>query len=230
MTNDLFFRVIFCTIWLAFLIYISWIRYSLREPTGKFSIDKHMNEAIRRERRARTIALAMFGPSWFGGIILYAVYPDWMTVFSIPLPDWFRLIMVGVSILSIPFLAWSYHTLGKNWVHGMDPSKFLLKKEHVLVTNGPYRYVRHPLYAASFTFILALAFMTANWLVLLPAVAVTALFYARVGGEEAMLVSTFGDEYCEYMKRTPRFIPKVGFRKNASNHPKVNRDEQHPSS
>jgi protein-S-isoprenylcysteine O-methyltransferase Ste14 len=47
-----------------------------------------------------------------------------------------------------------YHTLGKAWT----PPKLLApRKEHMLVTSRPCHYVRHPIYAAGFTFIVTLA-------------------------------------------------------------------------
>jgi protein-S-isoprenylcysteine O-methyltransferase Ste14 len=57
-----------------------------------------------------------------------------------------------------------------------------------------------------------LAISTANWLVLVPMVAGTALLYAQVRSEEAILIDRFGDEYREYMKRTPRFLPRIKIR------------------
>jgi protein-S-isoprenylcysteine O-methyltransferase Ste14 len=203
-TNELLFRVIFSTLWIIFIANLTWVRYSAREYTGKQPID----QTARHERRLHTVALALFAPFWFGGIILYAILPSWIMFLSIPLPDWFRLIMVGVTALSIPLTLWGYRTLGKNWVHVLDPSKFLQKKGETLVTSGPYHYVRHPIYLGAFTFIIALALVAANWLLLLPALAVITLIYMQIGKEEAMLIDRFGDEYREYMKRTPRFIPK----------------------
>jgi protein-S-isoprenylcysteine O-methyltransferase Ste14 len=150
----------------------------------------------------------LFAPFWFGGIILYAILPSWIMFLSIPLPDWFRLIMVGVAALSIPFTLWGYRTLGKNWVHALDPSKFLQRKRETLVTSGPYHYVRNPIYLGAFTFSIAQALMAANLLLLLPALATTTLFYMQIGKEELMLIDRFGDEYRGYMKRTPRFIPR----------------------
>jgi protein-S-isoprenylcysteine O-methyltransferase Ste14 len=76
------------------------------------------------------------------------------------------------------------------------------------VTSGPYHYVRTPSYLGAFTFIVALALVAANWLILLPALAIITLIYRQIGREEAMLIDRFGDEYREYMKRTPRIIPK----------------------
>jgi protein-S-isoprenylcysteine O-methyltransferase Ste14 len=203
-TSELLFRVIFSALWLIFLANLTWVRYSGRAPTGKQSIDK----AAQHERRLHTVAVALFGPFWFGGVYLYIVLPSWIMFLSIPLPDWFRLIMAGVAALSIPFTLWGYRTLGKNWVHALDPSQFLQRKRETLVTIGPYRYVRNPIYVGAFTFIIALALVAANWLILLPALSLVTLVYTQIGKEEAMLTARFGDEYREYTKRTLPLIPK----------------------
>jgi len=81
------------------------------------------------------IGIASFGPFWFGGIILCIFIPSWITFLSIPLPDLFRLAMAVVTALSIPFVLWSYRTIGKNWVHALDPSQFLQKLDYRLVTT-----------------------------------------------------------------------------------------------
>jgi len=116
--------------------------------------------------------------------------------------------MVGVTALSIPFILWAYRTLGENWVHALNPSKFILRERETLVTSGPYRYVRNPIYSGSFVFIVALALVAANWLLLLPALVLITIIYAQIGKEELMLIDRFGEEYREYMNRTPRIIPK----------------------
>ncbi|MGA2157641.1 MAG: isoprenylcysteine carboxylmethyltransferase family protein [Dehalococcoidia bacterium] len=203
--NELFFRVSFSILWIIFIFNLIWVRYSLREPGNKSSID---NKATH-ESRLHIVGLAFFAPFWFGGIILYAIIPGWIMFLSISLPDWFRLIMVGVAALSIPFTLWGYRTLGKNWVHALEQSEFLQRKSVTLVTSGPYRYVRHPIYLGSFTFIITLALVAANWLVLLPALFIIALIDTQIGKEERMLIDRFGDEYREYMKRTPQLIPKL---------------------
>ncbi len=203
-TNELLLRVIFSILWLIFIAILTWVRYSSREPKSKSSID----QTVRQERRLLLVALALLAPVWFGGIILYAILPSWIMFLSIPLPDWFRLIMVGVAALSIPFTLWGYRALGKNWVHVLEPSKFLQRKRETLVTSGPYHYVRNPIYLGAFTFIVALAIVAANWFLLLPALALVTIIYAQIGKEELMLIDRFGDEYREYMKRTPRLIPK----------------------
>jgi len=67
--------------------------------------------------------------------------------------------------------------------------------------------VRHPIYLGAFIFLAAQALLAANLLTLVPTVALLTLLYAQLPEEESMLIDRFGDEYREYMKRTPRFMP-----------------------
>lgn len=215
MNDELLFRIIFFALWIVYIAYLTGKEYYAREePATRFSIRKHLREASKREGKVRIVARALLTPFWISGFILYAVYPDWMTLFTIPLPVWLRWIAVGLSLATIPLIVWAYRTLGKQWT----APKLLLRKEHTLVTNGPYRYVRHPMYASGFTFMIALAVATANWLVVLPMIAGTALLYAQVGREEAMLIERFGDDYRAYMKRTGRFLPRF---QNLDRYPRI---------
>jgi protein-S-isoprenylcysteine O-methyltransferase Ste14 len=202
--NELFFRVLFSALWIIFVVGLALVRYSTREHKGKQPSD----QLIQHERRLYIITRALLAPFWWAGIILFLVFPSWVMFLSIPLPDWFRLIMVGIASLSILLTLWSWRTLGKNWVHCLDPSEFQHRKTTTLVTSGPYHYVRHPMYLGAFTFLIAQALVAANWLILLPALVTTTLFYMQIGKEEAMLIDRFGNQYREYMKKTPRLIPK----------------------
>jgi protein-S-isoprenylcysteine O-methyltransferase Ste14 len=112
--------------------------------------------------------------------------------------------MVAAAVLGILFVSWGYWALGKNWA----PSVSGVRKDTVLVTAGLYGFVRHPIYLGAFIFLAALTLVAANLLILLPTLALLALLYTSIDDEEDMLIARFGDEYREYMKRTPRFIPK----------------------
>lgn len=203
-TNELLFRVLFTVLWVIFIGNITRVRYSLREPKS----EQPVGQAVKHERELHVVALALFAPFWFGGVILYIFIPSWIMSLSIPLPDWFRMVMAGVTAVGIPFILWAYRTIGKNWVHALDPSRFLQRKEETLVTRGPYRYVRNPIYLGSFAFIVAMALLAANWLLLLPSLVLITIIYLQIPKEELMLTEKFGDEYREYMRRTPRIIPK----------------------
>jgi protein-S-isoprenylcysteine O-methyltransferase Ste14 len=113
--------------------------------------------------------------------------------------------MVGVAVLGLSFVLWGYRVLGKNWA----PSVSGVRKDTVLVTTGLYGFVRHPIYLGIFISLFALALAVANLLVLVPTLALLIILYASIDEEEVILIDRFGNEYCEYKKRTPRFIPKL---------------------
>jgi protein-S-isoprenylcysteine O-methyltransferase Ste14 len=197
---ELVFRLIFVVAWLAFLAGLAWVR---------FRASPQLAPKPARFNRKRAVALALFGPPWFAGIILYAIDPSAIAFLSAPLPMWLRGAMVVVIVPSIPFVIWSHRTLGKNWVHALDAETFLQRNDQALVTDGPYRYVRNPIYLGSFVFIVALGVLAANWLLLVPALFLVALIHRQIANEEAMLLERFGAAYREYCKRTPRLVPGI---------------------
>lgn len=76
-----------------------------------------------------------------------------------------------------------------------------------LVTGGLYRYMRHPLYTGGLFFIWCMPYMTANVLAINLAISL----YVVVGAllEEAKLKQVFGQQYVEYARRTPMFLPRL---------------------
>ncbi|MFZ2326995.1 MAG: isoprenylcysteine carboxylmethyltransferase family protein [Rhodoferax sp.] len=84
------------------------------------------------------------------------------------------------------------------------------QRRHTLATAGPYARIRHPQYVA---FILILLGFLLQWPTLLTLVMfpVLLVMYARLATtEESEMATQFGDDYQEYAKRTPRFIPRMG--------------------
>jgi protein-S-isoprenylcysteine O-methyltransferase Ste14 len=110
---------------------------------------------------------------------------------SIPLPDWFRLIIVAVATFGIFFLSWGYWALGRNWARSVSGAR----SDTVLVTTGLYGFVRHPIYLGLFIFLGALTLVAANLLIRLLTFALLALLYASIDEEEGLLIDRFGDEY-----------------------------------
>ena len=97
------------------------------------------------------------------------------------------------------------------WALGSNFSTTLhVRDEHTLVTHGPYRWVRHPMYAVLYVHMVALFLISANWLIGGALLLVLTLVVAvRLGKEEAVMVEKFGDEYRAYMERTGRLLPRV---------------------
>jgi protein-S-isoprenylcysteine O-methyltransferase Ste14 len=81
--------------------------------------------------------------------------------------------------------------------------------QHV-VTNGPYRWVRHPSYSAGILLAIGIGVTLGTWLGAVAAGALTLIGYAyRVSVEERALLHGLGDSYRDYMMHTKRFIPFV---------------------
>ena len=76
------------------------------------------------------------------------------------------------------------------------------------MTNGPYRFVRHPTYSGLLLLFLGTGLALGDWLsvaalVLLPGVGIG----YRIMVEERMLLAGLGDDYAQYRKRTWRLVP-----------------------
>ena len=99
---------------------------------------------------------------------------------------------------------WTFTNLGKNLTDTV-----VTRKDHTLVTTGPYRYVRHPFYLAFFVAVMGGAIVAANWFILLAGMIPCGFLIARTRIEEEKLIDRFGDEYREYMAKTGRFVPRV---------------------
>jgi protein-S-isoprenylcysteine O-methyltransferase Ste14 len=145
-----------------------------------------------------------------GGLILwlspfvYLINPSWMAWAKVGFPDWVRWLGVGLGILCTLGIYWLFSSIGT----GITPVS-ATRKEHKLVTRGPYRWVRHPLYTVGSTMFVAFGMMADNWFIALLGVLAFVGMAIRTPKEEANLIEKFGDEYREYMKRTGRFLPKL---------------------
>jgi len=78
------------------------------------------------------------------------------------------------------------------------------------VTNGLYRYSRHPMYVTAFVFFLGVSIATASWVFLLFTILLIAASFYFAPVEEQSCLEKYGDAYREYMKKTPKYlgIPK----------------------
>ena len=137
--------------------------------------------------------------------LVYLINPHWMVWSKIGLPDWVRWLGVGIGILCSIGVYWLFSSIGS----GITPTS-ATRQQHALVTNGPYRWVRHPLYTVGSSLFIAFGMMADNWFVAGLGILTFILMAVRTPKEEANLIEKFGDEYREYMKRTGRFLPKLG--------------------
>ena len=74
------------------------------------------------------------------------------------------------------------------------------------VTNGLYRYSRHPMYATAFVFFMGVSIATASWVFLLFTILLIAASFYFAPLEEQSCLEKYGDAYREYMKKTPKYL------------------------
>jgi protein-S-isoprenylcysteine O-methyltransferase Ste14 len=137
------------------------------------------------------------------GLVLYLYSPSWWTWTFIPLGEWIQWLGIVIALVPIFFLIWVHQYLDKQWSIALE-----IQEDHKLITTGPYRYVRHPMYLGIFTYTMGLMMISLDALVILFFAFTIWVNYRRIPREEQMLIQKFGDEYLEYMKRSGRLLPR----------------------
>lgn len=160
--------------------------------------------AWREEGLPVAVGLRASGLALVLALAAYVLNPRWMGWSSWDLPSWLRWSGAGLGAASLPLAHWVFVSIGEN----ITPT-VTTRKDHELVTHGPYRRVRHPLYSVGTTFFVSLSVVAANWFMGLASVAVLAMLLVRLPREEAKLVERFGDEYRAYAQRTGRLLPRL---------------------
>jgi len=201
LNDDFIFRILFLVIFLAGSLIRGY--YARKIPSKKRSILERLKDAAQVEGKVCAITLRAQGFYLIIVVLLYLLFSPWMLWAQLPIPDWLRWLGVGLGIVSLPFLTWVQHTLGKHWTVSLE-----LQEDHKLVTSGPYRWVRHPMYTVHIVYFFTWVLVSANLLLLINYLLTTVLIFARIPKEEKMLLEQFGDEYRAYMKRTGRLLPR----------------------
>jgi protein-S-isoprenylcysteine O-methyltransferase Ste14 len=115
------------------------------------------------------------------------------------------ILTMALGIASVWFVSAAIRTLGQQWSLGAR-----LIEGHQLITAGPYRLVRNPIYTGMFGMLLATGLAVSHWVGLLIAIVVYALgTVIRVHSEEKLLRGAFGAEFDSYAQRVPAVIPFV---------------------
>jgi protein-S-isoprenylcysteine O-methyltransferase Ste14 len=139
----------------------------------------------------------------------------WSLVLTAP-PDqfWFRPFLpsspafywtgAALMVIGFAFTVWARLVLGANW-----SSTVTVKENHELITRGPYRLVRHPIYTGLLLAVIGSALPRED-----PrAVAAVLVFLfgllRKAGLEEGRMIATFGEQYRDYRRRTKMIIPYI---------------------
>jgi len=121
----------------------------------------------------------------------------------IDLPMPVRLGGLAIAIASAVFAAWAMWSLGKSYGIRMD-----LFDGHRLVTGGPYRFTRHPMYLGIVSFhVGATLAMESLALLVITLAYVIPFTVLRIRAEDSVLATGFGDEFRAFAGRVPALVP-----------------------
>ncbi|SFR50760.1 methyltransferase family protein [Halogeometricum limi] len=162
-------------------------------------------EAVGRRAQGASLWVLRGAVLGVAGLVLgYLVVPTRVAWARVDLPRSVRWAGGLLATACLPLLYWVFATLGRN----VSPTANV-RAEATLVTDGPYRYVRHPLYTVATAFWLGLCLLSGLWAVALALALGVSVIVRRTEEEERQLTDRFGEAYSEYCERTGRFLPRV---------------------
>ncbi|MGD2151615.1 MAG: isoprenylcysteine carboxylmethyltransferase family protein [Gemmatimonadales bacterium] len=144
----------------------------------------------------------LFTIALYAGLFAFIIDPHWMAWSHLQLRGGLRALGVPLSAAGLAGLTWAFRHLGHNLTAGLGAGA-----DRTLVTTGPYRWVRHPMYSAWVVLQLGYCLITANWCIAFLFLAALAAVIRRTPAEEAGLAARFGDDYLDYTRVTGRFFP-----------------------
>lgn len=193
--NELIFKISFVILWILYIL--------IRVPFDKMHNQTEKNKAIHSS--TEKILLGILGIAFMLLPMLW-VFTSLLNSFNLELPIWLRIAGIILAILSLVYFYYIHKSLGANWSPTLE-----LKTEHQLIKSGPYKYIRHPMYAQMWIWSIAQIFILSNSISGFSGIIGCAiLYFIRVPKEEKMMTDRFGAEYTKYMKETGRVLPKIG--------------------
>ncbi len=176
-------------------------------PVGiYYRLRSRTDEKLDRRQEGWLILLSLRPLALVGmvGLVAFLIEPSWMAWASLRLPNLARWPGVIFGVGAGGLLIWTFHSLGHNLTDTV-----VTRRDATLVTDGPYRWVRHPFYLAFGMAVISNALVTANGFLAITGIAAFLAIVARTSIEERKLIDRFGREYVEYMRHTGRFLPRI---------------------
>ncbi len=160
---------------------------------------------LTHEVRGLLTVRAVLGLVFYSALAAWLFWPETLSWTYLPIPTAVRWLAATLLVPTLAFFALSFRTLGSNYRGGVG-----LYDDHVLITTGPYRRVRHPIYAAFIAVMLLVLLLSANWVLgasgLLLVVSIAA---GRIRIEEGQLQERFGTAWEAYRDQTGCLVPRL---------------------
>jgi protein-S-isoprenylcysteine O-methyltransferase Ste14 len=181
--------------WLLVVTVIIWVFMELRQSAN------HRPEAATADQGSRgVLRLATLGGVVAAIAASRAV--NGAAIRPVVLFAWIGLVTLWSGV-SLRF--WSFRTLGRYFTFTVQVSG-----DQPVITDGPYRVIRHPSYAGVVLAVIGLGLLIGNWLSLVAlTVAVAYGLVYRIRVEEQALMQELGDGYRDYAATHKRLVPFV---------------------
>lgn len=174
----------------------------------------HRLRSISRERLDRKqegvgllIAIRLFGVLSIAQIVVFLRNPLAWPWARVDLPDpvrWAGVVLYGAAAF---WLGWMFVSLGRNLTDTV-----VTRRDAEFVEQGPYRFVRNPMYTGLLILGLGFGLAMENWSTPVSSLMTFLLLARRTRIEEKFLLERFGAQYRDYMQRVGRFLPGLGKR------------------
>lgn len=143
------------------------------------------------------IGVLLMGPGeWFGHSLIREPF--------VPHSDLVGIIGLSLAVIGTLLAIWSRYLLGRNWSISVE-----LKKQHELVTAGPYRYIRHPIYTGLLLLFAGNALICGDWRAIIGFALIFISIWLKLKKEEQWLNTHFGTQYELYQRQTKALMPWI---------------------
>lgn len=197
MANEALFRVILAALLIGIIVVRTYYRRLAEKSEGR---------VVQIEGRMNLLFRLTIGLTGMFVLLVQVVYPEALAWARLDLPEWARWVGGACGVGGLALLVWVHQTLRENFSGTLH-----IREQHTLVTGGPYRWVRHPMYTSFYLLVAAFFLLSANWFIGLGwLVGLSLVMITRIAREEAVMQEKFGEIYRAYMQQTGRFLPRLG--------------------
>jgi len=161
---------------------------------------KREGQASKRVARQSLVPIAS-RLVWLAALLIsgYSDRRNWMVIQD---AMWLRFLGVLIYVLALAWVYWSFATLGKQ-----HSAEVTIQEDHQFITEGPYRWVRHPMYLGLIVFPAGAGLAFGSWIGIAIPLLLTGLFAWRIADEEKLMHQEFGERWETYRRRTWRLVP-----------------------
>jgi protein-S-isoprenylcysteine O-methyltransferase Ste14/ribosome-associated toxin RatA of RatAB toxin-antitoxin module len=185
--------------WLAWLL---WFASNGRRSRVNYRARAGTVPTFQEPPRARQQHLAAFASAAF--LLLPVPRLGLLDRRWLPAHARWRVPGLVLELLGLGLATWARATLGRHWT-----GRVAFTADQPLITAGPYRLARHPLYTGILTAALGTVIMQGRLRGLVGFAVLVAAYRRKVGDEERALQEHFGEQYAKYATTVPAFLPRL---------------------